>query len=54
VERSVLIATAMTSATRIGEASAPSLASYATRFIVREKLECGAVVWKHHPRGFER
>jgi hypothetical protein len=48
-----LIATAATHAARIGEASAPSLASYATRFIVREKLDSGAVLWKFRRRSFE-
>jgi len=28
----------------------PSDGWLAPRFSVREKLDCGGVVWKHHPR----
>ena len=39
-----LVETAQTHAQRIGEASAPA---YGTKFVVREKLYSGHVVWRH-------
>jgi hypothetical protein len=42
-----LIATAASHARMIGP---PSEGWLAPRFSVRERLDCGAVVWKHHPR----
>jgi hypothetical protein len=44
-----LLETAASHAHRIGEASDYSALS-GTKFVVREKLDCGATVWKHHPR----
>lgn len=45
-----LIMTAAASALRIGE---PTGDLPGVRFSVREKLDCGAVGWKHHPRATE-
>jgi hypothetical protein len=48
-----LVETAQTHATRLGEPTAPSVASYGTRFIVREKLDSGATTWRFHSRSFD-
>ena len=42
-----LVETAATHAQRIGPAGAPRLG---VQFSVREKLDTGSVVWRHHPR----
>jgi hypothetical protein len=49
-----LVTAASNAAARIGEPTPPSIASYGTKFIVREKLDNGGVTWKFHPRSFER
>jgi hypothetical protein len=43
-----LIATASTFAQRIGEVTPASWKS--PPFAVRERLECGGVIWRHHAR----
>jgi hypothetical protein len=48
-----LTATAETHALRTGEAQPLTAASYGTRFIVREKLDCGGVAWAFHRRSFD-
>jgi hypothetical protein len=48
-----LIEVAQTHGARIGEATPPTAASYATKFIVREKLDSGATVWRFHRRSFD-
>ena len=42
-----LMASAATHAERIGE---PEGRALGVRFAVREHLDCGAVVWRHHRR----
>jgi hypothetical protein len=42
-----VVETAATHAQRIGEATA---VCRGVRFAVRERLDCGSTVWKHHPR----
>lgn len=43
-----LVECAQTHAQRIGEPAASALLG--TRFVVREQLDGGGVIWRHHPR----
>jgi hypothetical protein len=46
-----LLQCAQNSAQRTGEASVPV---YGTRFVVREKLDSGHVIWQFHRRSFDQ
>jgi hypothetical protein len=47
-----LTASVTAQAQRVGPATPLSVGSYGTRFIMREKLDSGGVVWKFHRRSF--
>jgi hypothetical protein len=49
-----LVVVAANSTQRVGEASPLSPASYATKFIMREKLDRRRTVWRFHRRSFDR